>query len=59
MDVRYNLHYVGRRFIHMSDIISFAGAFIVIQIFKIIMFKKDKDYSGKSVWARCRSNFPF
>ena len=30
----------------MKDIISFAGAFIAIQIFKIIMFKKDKDYSG-------------
>lgn len=30
----------------MKDIISFAGAFIAIQVFKIIMFKKDKDYSG-------------
>ena len=30
----------------MTDIISFAGAFIAIQVFKIIMFKKDKDYSG-------------
>ena len=45
-NVRYSLHYVGRRFAHMKDIISFAGAFIAIQIFKIIMFKKDKDYSG-------------
>ena len=45
-NVRYSLHYVGRRFTHMKDIISFAGAFIAIQIFKIIMFKKDKDYSG-------------
>lgn len=44
MNVRYNLHYVRR--ISMTDIISFAGAFIAIQIFKIIMFKKDKDYSG-------------
>ena len=45
-NVRYSLYYVGRRFTHMTDLISFAGAFIAIQIFKIIMFKKDKDYSG-------------
>ena len=45
-NVRYSLHYVGRRFAHMTDLISFAGAFIAIQIFKIIMVKKDKDYSG-------------
>ena len=30
----------------MSEIFSFTAAFIVVQIFKIIMFKKDKDYSG-------------
>ena len=30
----------------MSEILSFTAAFIAVQIFKIIMFKKDKDYSG-------------
>ena len=30
----------------MSEILSFTVAFIAVQIFKIIMFKKDKDYSG-------------
>ena len=30
----------------MSEIFSFTAAFIVVQIFKIVMFKKDKDYSG-------------
>ena len=30
----------------MSEIFSFTAAFIAVQIFKIIMFKKDKDYSG-------------
>ena len=46
MNVRYNLHYVRRRTPDMSEIFSFTAAFIVVQIFKIIMFKKDKDYSG-------------
>ena len=27
----------------MSEILSFTVAFIAVQIFKIIMFKKDKD----------------
>ena len=30
----------------MSDIFAFTAAFIAVQVFKIIMFKKDKDYSG-------------
>ena len=30
----------------MSDIFVFTAAFIAVQVFKIIMFKKDKDYSG-------------
>ena len=46
IDVRYILHYVGRRTTDMSEILSFTVAFIAVQIFKIIMFKKDKDYSG-------------
>ena len=29
----------------MSDIFAFTAAFIAVQVFKIIMFKKDKDYS--------------
>ena len=46
VDVRYSLHIVGRRSVYMSDIFAFTAAFIAVQIFKIIMFKKDKDYSG-------------
>ena len=46
IDVKYILHYVGRRTTDMSEILSFTAAFIAVQIFKIIMFKKDKDYSG-------------
>lgn len=46
IDVRYILHYVGRRTTDMSEIFSFTAAFIAVQIFKIILFKKDKDYSG-------------
>ena len=30
----------------MSEIFSFTAAFVAVQVFKIIMFKKDKDYSG-------------
>ena len=46
VDVRYSLHIVGRRSAYMSDIFAFTAAFIAVQVFKIIMFKKDKDYSG-------------
>ena len=30
----------------MSDIFAFTAAFIAVQVFKVIMFKKDKEYSG-------------
>ena len=30
----------------MSEIFAFTAAFVAVQVFKIIMFKKDKDYSG-------------